>query len=348
MTTEIYRRLTNNVKPFIVAELGSNHMGSLETAKNLIDAAAEAGCDAVKFQSWAWDTMESREALDNQNDYVRPGFTVVGLESVKKQLALSPERHRELKEHCDQRGIIFSSTAFSKDQVDMLVQLGVPYLKIASYDLVHHKFLHYAASKGLPIVLSTGMANVAEIAEAVDVIKSAGNNQIVLLHCVSVYPTPEENVNLRNITLLQNAFHLPVGFSDHSISTDIPISSVALGACFIEKHFRLEGQECREKRVSIIPSQMKQVVIGSAKIGKSMGSFKRAIDSEAELASKLKMRRSLVAKGNLMAGQVLTEADIAFKRPGRGIPAKDWKYLVGRKLKVNKEYDKLFSLEDFE
>ena len=348
MTSEIYKRLTNKTKPFIIAELGSNHMGSMETAKQLISAAANAGCDAVKFQSWAWDTMESRTALDMQSDYVRPGFSVVGLEAVKKQLALSPEKHQELKRHCDENGIIFSSTPFSKEQVDMLISLGVPYIKIASYDLVHHDLLRYAASKGVPIVMSTGMASMAEIAEAVDVIKSAGNEEIVLLHCVSVYPTPEANVNLRNIVTLQNAFHLPVGFSDHSISTAIPVSSVALGSCLIEKHFRLEGQECREKRVSIIPSQMKKIVEGSQKVGNSMGSFKRAIDSEAELASKTKMRRSLVVAKDLPAGHVLTREDIGFKRPGTGIPAKDWRYILGRKMKTAKNYDQLFSLEDFE
>lgn len=345
MATITYEQLTDPLKPFIIAEIGSNHMGSMETAKQLIDAAKEAGCDAVKFQFWQWDTLEGKKVFESKKDYSRPGFNITGYKEIKQLLALTPEQHHELKQYCDEKGIIFSSTAFSKDQIDMLVNLRVPYLKIASCDVVYPELLRHAAKKGLPLILSTGMASLAEIAEAIDTIKEEGNDQIILLHCVSQYPTASADVNLFNIPLLKTTFGVPVGFSDHTLSTDIPVSSIALGANVIEKHFRLQNQDCREQKVSIEPDAMKRLVEGAREVAQSLGSKKREI-SESELKARVDMRRSVVVAKDLPAGHVLTQNDLAFKRPGSGIAPKNWKYLVGRKLNSGKEEGDLVLLED--
>ena len=345
MATITYEQLTNPLKPFIIAEIGSNHMGSMETAKQLIDAAKEAGCDAVKFQSWQWDTLEGKKVFESKKDYSRPGFNITGYKEIKQLLALTPEQHHELKNYCDQKGIIFSSSAYSKEQIDLLVNLDVPFLKFSSADIVHHELLKYAATKGKPIILATGMADIHEIDEALKVIREAGNPEVVLLHCVSQYPTASTDVNLYNIPLLKTTFGVPVGFSDHTLSTDIPVSSIALGANVIEKHFRLQNQDCREQKVSIEPDAMKRLVEGAREVAQSLGSKKREI-SESELKARVEMRRSVVVAKDLPAGHILTQNDLAFKRPGSGVAPKNWKYLIGRKLNSGKEEGDLVLLKD--
>ncbi len=348
MDSEIYQRLTNETKPFVLAEIGSNHMASMETAKELIDAAVEAGCDGVKFQSLGWNDWNSKTVFQKRRNYTAPGLLVVGLEATNKLLELSKEQHHELKRYCDEKGILFSSTPATNAQIDMLVdELKVPFLKIASMDLTNHDFLRYAASKGVPIVLSTGMALLHEIAEAVEVIKGTGNDQLILLHCVATYPTPHDWVDLQNISMLKDTFGFPIGFSDHTLTADIPIASVALGACFIEKHFMLEGQECREKKVSITPSQMKRLVEGAHNVGMAMGTYHRRL-TEQEVIRRGWMRRGILVRKDLPAGHILTREDLVFKRPSGKIPAKDWKYVVGRKLKEAREADDVLGLEDFE
>jgi len=343
--TTIYDQLSNSTKPFIIAEIGSNHMASMETTKQLIDAAKEAGCNAVKFQSWKWDALESNQAFENKKDYTAPGFVEVGLEAIKKKLALSTKQHQELKQYCEEKGIIFSSSVFDKEGVDLLMGIGVPFLKIASTDIVNYDLLKYSASKQIPLIISTGMANLEEIEQAVKVVREAGNDEIVLMHCVGLYPTPEANINLANITLLQEKFNLPVGFSDHSLFVEIPIASVALGATIIEKHFMLENQECREKKVSITPSQMKQLVEGSTQVGIALGKKERIL-SEAELKARDKMRRSLVIAKDLPAEHIITAEDLQFKRPGTGIPLHEKNKIIGRKLRIAKTSGDVLLLED--
>jgi sialic acid synthase SpsE len=345
-TKDFYQSLTNN-EPFIIAEIGSNHMGNMETAKKLIDAAKQAGCDAVKFQSWKWDTLESKSALKTRKDYTAPGFSEVGLEAIKKKLALTQEQHKELKEYCDLKEIIFSSSPYDKETADMLVDLGVPFIKIASTDVIYHDLLKHVASKGLPMIISTGMCTLEEIDEAVSIVKGAGNNQIVLLHCVAEYPTSEENVNLKNITLLQERYQLPVGFSDHSLSTSIPAAAVALGAKVIEKHFMLDNQECREQKVSLPTSQMKLLVQAAHQVAHSLGSKERII-SQAEEKARIKMRRSVVTSATLSAGHVLTLSDLEIKRPGNGIPPKEINGLIGKTLKNDKGEGDLILREELE
>ncbi len=222
--------LKNFGKPFIIAEIGSNHNGDMDLARKIIDEAKSCGCDAVKFQSFDDKSLICRseyEANTKYNDSPKKHFG--SLEEMVKKYYLRKEQHYELKEYCDKTGILFSSSPFSFSEVDLLVSLDVPYLKVASMDINNYPLLRYMAKTGKPIILSTGMATLAEIDNALQIFEKEGNSQIVLLHCISVYPPAYEDIHLRNITMLQQTFPYPVGFSDHSLGTHIPIGSYCPG-----------------------------------------------------------------------------------------------------------------------
>jgi sialic acid synthase SpsE/2'-5' RNA ligase len=344
--SNIFERLSNQ-RPFIIAEISSNHLGEMSVAKAHIDAAVEAGCDAVKFQSWTWQSLFNQEFLDANPTATAKGMPEVGLEAQYLKLALSYEDHVELKKYCDEKGIIFSSSVFSKKEVDMLVEVGAPFLKIASMDLTNDELLSYAASKGIPLVVSTGMATLSEIAHAVDVIRRAGNEEFVLMHCVSIYPAPAKNVNLNNIKMLKQTFKVPVGFSDHTKDPEFAIASIAVGACVIESHFMLEDGNYRDQGVSLVPSQMKHLCEYTRKVATALGEYNRVL-SEKEIGSVANMRRSLFTTKEMPVGYVIVKEDLVFKRPGTGIDCNDWKYFVGRKVKQAVEADKMLRIEDLE
>ncbi|HEY3389501.1 MAG TPA: N-acetylneuraminate synthase family protein, partial [Prolixibacteraceae bacterium] len=216
--------LKNFGKPFIIAEIGSNHNGDMQLAKKIIDAAKLCGCEAVKFQSFNDKSLICKaeyEANTKYNDSAKKHFG--SLEEMVRKYYLREEQHFELKEYCDKIGIIFSSSPFSNAEVDLLIKLDVPYIKVASMDINNYPLLRYIASTMKPILLSTGMATLAEIDNAVHIIEKEGNSQIVLLHCISIYPPAYEDIHLHNITMLQQTFPYPIGFSDHSIGTHIPL-----------------------------------------------------------------------------------------------------------------------------
>jgi N-acetylneuraminate synthase len=341
--------LKNFGKPFIIAEIGSNHNGDMQLAKKIIDAAKLCGCEAVKFQSFNDKSLICKaeyEANTKYNDSAKKHFG--SLEEMVRKYYLREEQHFELKEYCDKIGIIFSSSPFSNAEVDLLIKLDVPYIKVASMDINNYPLLRYIASTMKPILLSTGMATLAEIDNAVHIIEKEGNSQIVLLHCISIYPPAYEDIHLHNITMLQQTFPYPIGFSDHSIGTHIPLAAATLGSCVIEKHFTIDKElPGWDHEISADPSEMQVIVEQSKLVNTALGSFNRTVSANEEI-KKIKFRRSIVAACDLVSGQIIGKDDITSKRPGTGIPADLADYILGRTVKREIHYDSLLKWEDLE
>lgn len=341
------KEIKNYTEPYIIAEIGANHNGDMVLAKKMIKTALECGVDAVKFQSWNPKSLISKieyELNQSYNDSPKKHFG--SLKEMVEKYYLREEQHYELKEYCQKIGVDFCSTPFSKQEIDLLMDLNVPFIKIASMDINNLELLKYAAKQGKPIVLSTGMATLGEIEQAVKIIEQQGNEQIVILHCISIYPPRYEDMNLNNIRMLQRTFNYPIGFSDHSIGFSIPLATVALGCCLIEKHFTIDKElPGWDHEISADPSELKVICDESKNIVKALGVFKRTI-SEAE-REKLKIfRRSIVVNREMKAGERIKLVDLNFKRPGNGIRPDETKYVIGRNLKRNKEYDELLYWED--
>lgn len=333
--------------PYVIAEIGANHNGDMQLAKKMIDSAIECGADAVKFQSWTNSSLIAKEEYDNNQSYDDCKKKHFGslLEMVNKY-ALTHEGHVELKEYCDSLGVDFCSTPFSESEADMLEGLEVPFFKVASMDITNTRLIKHIARKGKPVIISTGMATLAEIDKAVKTIEGEGNTDISILHCISIYPPEMKDVNLNNIKMLQDAFDYPIGFSDHSVGSALPLASVALGACIIEKHFTLDkGLPGWDHAVSADPDELKVICGESKNIQIALGSTQRVV-SEAELSKKSKFRRSVVSNRALEAGHILTASDFSFKRPGTGIPPEMEEMIIGRKLRINKSEDELLAWDD--
>lgn len=343
------KEVYNFCEPYIIAEIGANHNGDMDLAKKMIDSAVECGCDAVKFQSWTPKSLIAKEEYDRNQSYDdSPKKHFGSLKEMVEKYYLRDDQHVELKEYCKAKGVDFCSSPFSNEEVDLLVKLDVPFLKIASMDINNIPFLKYAAKTMKPLVISTGMSTLSEIETAVNTVKSEGNNNIVLLHCISIYPPKDKDIHLRNITMLQQAFDLPIGFSDHSFGASIPLASVALGACIIEKHFTLDKDlPGWDHEISANPVEMKTICEDSKKIAAALGNVFRTV-SEEEEQKKSKFRRSIVSSKKLKKGDIITETDLAYKRPGTGIPPNEYSYLIGRKLNTDLEEDSLFTWNNFE
>lgn len=315
---------------YIVAEAGSNHNQSLEMAKELIDVAAEAGCDAVKFQTFSAATLYSKKT---------PQFSYLGDVDVYKLIEaneLPRAWQAELFAHAQRQAITFLCSPFDLQAVDELAEIGVLAYKIASFELVDHAFLRYIAAKGKPLLLSTGMANLGDIEEAVAAILATGNREVALLHCNSVYPTPMASVNLRAMETMRQAFRCAVGFSDHTVGTTIPVAAAALGANVIEKHFtlsrRLPGPD--HGPFALEPDELKALVQQIRWTATALGNgIKTCAPDELEFARK--GRRSIVAAMDIPAGAVLTAEMLVVKRPGLGIPPKFMELLIGRRVRVD-------------
>lgn len=332
--------------PYIIAEIGSNHNGEMELCNRLIDAAAEAGAHAVKFQSWTDKSLIAEEEYQRNTEYTDKKRHFGSLREMVTTYQLTSEQHAQAQARCAERGIAFCSTPFSPQEVDMLESLDVPFFKIASMDVVHQPLLRYVARKMRPLVISTGMATLGEIEQAVDTVRAEGNNQIVLLHCVSIYPPEHKTIHLRNMETLQRAFDCPVGFSDHTLGTAIPMAAIALGACIIEKHFTLDqDMEGWDHAISANPEQLRSIVEDGRAVFDALGSGRRTV-SDAEMEKRKKFRRSLVARRVLTAGHVLTEADFDAKRPGTGVPPDAMQYVLGRKLNRTIEEDQVLRWSD--
>ncbi|MGC9337717.1 MAG: N-acetylneuraminate synthase family protein [Candidatus Cloacimonadia bacterium] len=335
--------------PFIIAEIGANHNGDMELARKMIDSAKDCGCDAVKFQSWTPDSLIAKEEYDRNQKYNdSPKKHFGSLKEMVEKYYLRPEWHMDLKHYCDDQDIIFCSTPFSPDEVDLLVKIDAPFIKVASMDINNIVLLRHIARKNKPIVLSTGMATLAEIENALKIIEGEGNTQIILLHCISIYPPEYQDIHLHNIPMLRQAFGYPVGFSDHTIGVSIPLASVALGVCLIEKHFTLDKNlPGWDHEISADPEEMKVIVEESKHIVKALGLYQRVV-SQAEEEKKLKFRRSIVVNKDLLKDSIVTAEDIEFKRPGSGIRPDEDHYVIGRTLKRDLCKDELIRWEDLD
>lgn len=328
------KQVFNFCEPYIIAEIGANHNGDMDLARQMIDVAVECGADAVKFQSWTPKSLIATEEYDRNQKYNdSPKKHFGSLKEMVEKYYLREDQHYELKAYCDKKAVHFCSTPFSNEEVDLLEKLNVPFYKVASMDVNNPDLLQYIGSKGKPVVLSTGMATLGEIENALNAIRKGGCEDIVLLHCISIYPPLYEDIHLRNITMLQQAFDLPVGFSDHTIGFSIPLASVALGACIIEKHFTTDKDlPGWDHEISADPAEMKIICEQSKNVARSLGSFVRTV-SKAEEQKKLKFRRSIVTTRPLKAGHVLSPGDLTSKRPGTGISPDLIENLLGRTLK---------------
>lgn len=343
------KEVYNFCEPYVIAEIGSNHNGDMALAKELILKAKEAGADCVKFQSWSKESIFSKKVYDDnyflKDDYRnRKDHT---LESIVEAFSISEKELLDMKKIADDVGIDVSSTPFSHTEVDFLVdKLKSPFIKIASMDLNNYPFLKYIAAKKKPIIISTGLSTLSEIDKAISIIEGEGNNEIVILHCISIYPPKDEQVNLNNIDTLQKLYPYPIGFSDHTIGTSIPLASVAKGACIIEKHFTLDKNMFGwDHKVSADASELKTICEESKRITKALGTTR--IVSLEDADRKNAFRRSIVAAIDIEEGAVIKETDLDYKRPGSGLAPEVSTFIIGKRSKRKISKDDIIKFEDF-
>ncbi len=328
----------------VIAEAGVNHNGSLDMALRLVDAAAEAGADIVKFQTFNSEEVVTPLAPKADYQVQNTGTTESQLDMIKK-LELPDDAFRTIQGRCREHGIAFLSTPFDHRSADLLEEMGVEAFKIPSGEITNHPFLSHIARKGKPLIMSTGMSKLEEVTAAVDVIYAAGNTELVLLHCVSSYPAVPSSVNLRAMKTLEQRFNVPVGYSDHTEGLSIPLGAVALGACLVEKHFTLDRKlPGPDHRASLEPRELAAMVKGIREVQSALGDgVKRPVAEELSTAAVA--RRSLVAAHDLQAGTVLTENMVVIRRPGTGLPPSDLTRILGRQLKRDIPAGHLFTLE---
>jgi len=327
------RSVGPNEPPYIVAEIGSNHNGDMALCTRLIDAARDCGVDAVKVQSWSRNSLISEAEYRRNRKYGAGDKQLPSLEEAVLQYQLSAEQHREISRYCREKKVTFFSSVFSKCEVDLMELLETPAYKIASMDVNNPTLLEYVAGTHKPVVLSTGLATLGEIEGALNALVRGGCRDVVLLHCVSLYPSPPDTIHLRNIETLHRVFDVPVGYSDHSLGTSIPLASIAFGACLIEKHFTLDKNlEGWDHAISSDPPEMQYLVRESRGVFEALGSPRRIV-TEEQLEKRKSFRRRLVVVRSMKRGERLTMADVDFKRPGTGIRPDEMQYVIGRELR---------------
>ncbi|WP_042700636.1 N-acetylneuraminate synthase [Methanocorpusculum bavaricum] len=328
---------------FIIAEVGVNHNGSLELAKRMIDAAKDAGVDAVKFQTFVSENLVSCFAEKAEYQKAATGAAENQLEMIKK-LELSYDDFRDLKSYAEKLDIIFMSTPFDIDSIDFLAELGMDIFKIPSGEITNLPYLIRIGNLKRKVILSTGMSSISDINEAVTILQNAGTDDITLLHCNTAYPTPYEDVNLHVMNTLHETFRLPVGYSDHTNGIEVSIAAAALGAVVIEKHFTLDRtMEGPDHKASLEPSELKQMVQAIRHIEQALGSSEKQ-PTGSELVNRDIARKSIVAKCGIKAGTVFTEDNITVKRPGNGISPMKWFEVLGQKATRDFVYDELIEL----
>lgn len=319
-------------RPFIIAEMSGNHNQSLDRAFRIIDAAAEAGVQAMKIQTYTADTMtlnvQSGEFKINDGGSLWAGRTLYDL---YKEAHTPWEWHKPLFDRCREKGMIGFSTPFDESAVDFLESLNVPLYKIASFEITDLPLIERVAKTGKPMIMSTGMARAAEIEDAVATARRAGAKEIVLLKCTSTYPATPANTNIRTIPHLRDLCGTLVGLSDHTMGTGVSVGAVAMGACVIEKHFTLDRQEGGvDSAFSLEPAELKQLVVETERVWQALGQVRYG-PTEAEKKS-LQFRRSIYVSHDLKAGTVLSKDNVRIIRPGLGLEPKHFHLVLGRKV----------------
>ncbi|MBF0330172.1 MAG: N-acetylneuraminate synthase [Nitrospirae bacterium] len=333
------------MKTFIIAEAGVNHNGSMNTALKLIAAALEAGADAVKFQTFKAEKMVSKFApkADYQKDATRAGESQY---EMLARLELDAEAHWKLTAECRERGIIFLSTPFDFESIELLDGLGLSIFKIPSGEITNLPYLRKIGKLKKKVILSTGMADMDEIGDALGVLTVAGTKKedITVLHCNTAYPTPFEDVNLRAMATIRDKFGVKVGYSDHTTGIEVPIAAVALGATVIEKHFTLDkNMPGPDHKASLEPDELKEMVRAIRNIEKSLGTGQKKA-SASELMNRAIARKSIVAACNIKAGEYFTEKNLIGKRPGTGISLMEWDKVLGRQANRDFAVDEMIEI----
>ena len=313
----------------IIAEAGVNHNGSLETAMKMVDAAVAAGADYIKFQTFHAHSLVT--ALCEAADYQKENAGASTQKDMLKNLELSFDEFKKLKEYCDEKGIGFLSTAFDEDSIDFIASLKPDYMKVPSGEITNLPFLRKMASTGIPVIISTGMSTPEEIAKALNPFRKAGyaSEDMILLHCTTQYPTPMEDVNLLAMKTVSENFGLLSGYSDHTLGIEIPIAAATLGASVVEKHFTLDrNMEGPDHKASLEPDELAAMVKAIRNVTTALGNGIKEV-KESERANIEAARRSIVAKRPISKGQVITEEDICTKRPATGLSPMLWDKVIG-------------------
>ncbi len=325
---------------FIIAEAGVNHNGSVELAKKLIDVASEAGVDAVKFQTFKAENLVSKDAQKAAYQKETTDKAESQFEMIKK-LELDADTHIELIRYCKEKNIMFLSTPFDHDSIDLLDKLGLEIFKIASGEITNLPYLRHIGRLKKRVILSTGMANIGEIEDALDILVKAGTNKedITVLHANTMYPTPMKDVNLRAMVTIGNTFDIAYGYSDHTLGIEVDIAAVAMGASCIEKHFTLDTtMEGPDHKASLEPKKLIAMVVGIRNIEVALGSSVKK-PSESETVNKVPGRKSIVAKTPIKKGETFSSDNLTIKRPGNGLSPMSWDSMIGKVANQNYNTD---------
>lgn len=333
---------------YIIAEIGCNHNGDVELAKKMVDVAVNCGVDAVKFQTFKADKLISRYAPKAEYQKKTTGTDDSQLEMTRR-LELSFDEYLELKGYCQEKKVDVFSTPFDFESLDFLISTDMPVYKIPSGEITNLPYLEIIGKLNKKVILSTGMANIEEIHNAVDILKKNGTDDISILHCTTEYPTPYTSINLNVIQTLKNEFpSLQIGYSDHSIGSEVPIAAAALGAEVIEKHFTLDNNmPGPDHKASATPEILDALVKGVRIVESAMGKFEK-IPDPVEEKNKIVARKSIVALTNIKKGDVFTTENITVKRPGNGISPMFWYDVLGKEAEEDFEVDQLVKDSRFE
>lgn len=328
---------------YIIAEAGVNHNGKLDLALKLCDAAKDAGVNAVKFQTWKTEnivTVQARQAAYQTENTGKEESQY----DMLKNLELSYEHFRTIQDYCRQIGIDFLSTPDEEESLEFLVSLGLPFIKVGSGEVTNIPYLRKIGACKMPVILSTGMSNIAQVATAYDTLLQSGATEVSLLHCTTNYPCPMDEVNLKAMITLRDAFKCHVGYSDHTMGTEVPVAAVALGAEIIEKHFTLDRtMDGPDHKASLEPHELELMVQQIRNIEAALGDgIKRPNKSESENAKVV--QKSILAKRSIKKGEELTEENLVAKRAGAGISSVFWDVVVGTKALQDYDIDEPIKL----
>lgn len=327
-------------KVFIIAEAGVNHNGDINIAKQLIEKAALAGADAVKFQTFKTENLVCKNAKKAEYQSQTTDKSESQFEMLKR-LELTGVMHEILIAHCEKCGIQFLTTPFDMDSLNLIMEYGIEPIKIPSGDLTNYPFLKKIGETGKPVILSTGMSTMEEVKATVELLKKSGSGPITVLHCNTEYPTPMSDVNLRAMLTLQEELGVEIGYSDHTLGIEIPIAAVALGATVIEKHFTLDKtMEGPDHKASLEPLELAAMVQAIRNIELALGTGEK-VPSKSEQKNTAVARKSIVAAMDIFAGEILTEDKLTTKRPGNGISPMEWEKLIGKKVTRDYKADEM-------
>lgn len=332
-------------RAIFIAEAGINHDGDIKIAKKMIDAAAAANADYCKFQSFKANKLVTPNALTSS--YIDSGSRAgESFRDVLARLELNERDHYELKEYCDNKNIKFLSTAFDEDSFDFLLKLEIDMVKVASGNLTNIPLIKHMAASGLPMFVSTGMATLSDIEDAIEAIVKEGNNQILLLHCISWYPAAIETTNLRYMNTLKTAFEFPVGYSDHTLGINMTIAARAMGAVALEKHFTLDSTRFGpDHSASIEPKEMTKLVQGIREVESGLGTSKRQFSAK-EINQRKVHRTSIVISKTIKKNEFFSTDNLTIKRPGIGIRPKYLKNIIGKQSDNNIDPESLLNWND--